>query len=433
MRPFPILSAIVLSASLHADDGLSLAQALDQAKAHNPELRKLQLSADAADWKRREALSTYIPHLGVSAVHHLGMKYGALNVVFGGADINFPTAMPQTELNLGASWTLFDGLGAWDSYKADGLEAEAAALEVRHALTHAEQAVKTRFYKALAAQELVKVADQNILTLEDHASLAEASERAGFATRVDVLRIGSQLEEARAEKLLAEDNAVLARRELFQVLGESPTAQALEGSLPAPDSAKVAEDLSLDPSQREDFQALARRQEALQRRQAAAGAGVWAPKLSLFGGEQFYRYGDFDPAILPNDSLQSAYAYGIRLSWDLFDGGASWARYQQAQEAVAQIVESQRRQSLSAMDDFEAAKRHYRYNTALYQARLRSVEKSEESVRLAILGVKAGTQTQAQALDAELDLFRARAGVIRAQVDAAEALSSLEQALGRTL
>jgi outer membrane protein TolC len=418
---------------LRAADTLSLDQALSTALANNPELRKLRLTADAAEWKRAEARAAYIPHLSVHASHDLGMQYGMLHVVFGGAAIKFPEAMPQSEVDLGVSWTLFDGLGAWGAFKASGLEAEAAGLEARYAETRAAQAVKLRFYKALAAQQLVTVADQNILTLEDHASLADASERAGFATRVDVLRIGSQLEEARAEKLLAEDNAALTRRDLFQALGVSPSAAALEGSLPVPATGTVSADLSLDPSQRADFVALQQRHDSLEDLQSSALAGVWAPKLSVFGGEQFYHVGDFDPSILPSDGFESAYAYGFKLSWDLFDGGSDWAKYQQSKDAVSRSLEDQRKLALSAADEFEAAKRHYVYNTALYEARLRSVEKSEESVRLAILGVKAGSQTQAQALDAELDLFRARAGVIRAQVDAAEALSTLEQALGHAL
>jgi len=52
-------------------------------------------------------------------------------------------------------------------------------------------------------------------------------------------------------------------------------------------------------------------------------------------------------------------------------------------------------------------------------------------VRLATLAVRAGTKTHSEALDAELELFRARAGIIHAQIDAAEALSSLQLALGR--
>ena len=412
---------------------LSLDHALSQARESNPEMRKLRLAADAASWKAQESLSAYVPHLDLRGTHYLGAEYGKLNVVFGGASVAFPEAFAQTEADLNVTWLVFDGFAAWGGYRASSLEAEAAELEARHALSHLEQAVRVRFYKALAAQELVKVTDQNITTLEDHAALADASEKAGFGTRVDVLRIASQLEEARAEKLLAQDNAALALRDLDQAMGVAPDERALDGSLPVPDAAAIPAGLSLDTAQRADFQAIQRREDSLSSLQNAANAGLWAPKLSLFGGEQFYKFGDFDPAILPSKDFDSSYGYGLRLSWNLFNGGADWAKAQQAKDSLAQLAESRRRLVMASGDEFESAKRHYLYNAALYQARLRSVEKSKESVRLALLGVKAGAQTQAQALDAELDLFRASAGVIRAQVDAAEALATLEQALGHSL
>ena len=53
-----------------------------------------------------------------------------------------------------------------------------------------------------------------------------------------------------------------------------------------------------------------------------------------------------------------------------------------------------------------------------------SMQKAEE---------RAGTRTSSETLDAELDLFRARAGVVNAQVNASEAQIRLELALGRRL
>ncbi len=213
-----------------------------------PNCASCSWAADAAGWKKLESISAYIPHLDVKGNYLAGADYTRLNVVFGGEAIVFPEAFPQSEVDLEASWLIFDGFGAWGGFRADSLEAEAAALDAKHAQSHLEQAVRTRFYKALAAQQLVTVADQNIATLEQHADLADASEKAGFATKVDTLRIGSQLEEARAEKLLALDNAVLTRQDLASAVGVSADARALDGSLPVPDATKVPADLTLDPS-----------------------------------------------------------------------------------------------------------------------------------------------------------------------------------------
>jgi outer membrane protein TolC len=54
-------------------------------------------------------------------------------------------------------------------------------------------------------------------------------------------------------------------------------------------------------------------------------------------------------------------------------------------------------------------------------------------VRLAKEEERAGTRTSTETLDAELDLFRAKAGVVNALVNAAEAKIRLELALGREI
>jgi outer membrane protein TolC len=59
--------------------------------------------------------------------------------------------------------------------------------------------------------------------------------------------------------------------------------------------------------------------------------------------------------------------------------------------------------------------------------------RSSEAVRLAKEGRRAGARTSSELLDAELDLFRARAGVVNAQVGMIESLIQLELATGKEL
>src|SRR5205823_4906908 len=113
--------------------------------------------------------------------------------------------------------------------------------------------------------------------------------------------------------------------------------------------------------------------------------------------------------------------------------GATIARnaqtHYQAQEAEAASESA----TLRAPQELETYKRRFLYNAALYRAKKRAVEFAQESVRLATLGYNAGTRTSTDVLDAELDLIRARAGVVRAQVDGSEALINLELAVGKGL
>ncbi|MGK5082573.1 TolC family protein [Bdellovibrionota bacterium FG-1] len=427
-----IFLLVASSYGAEAVPSLTLSSALEAARDHSPDLKKREIQADSSSWGKLEALSEHLPHLSAHGTHFLGAKYSNLGVLFGGNAVHFPSAFPQTDFELEASVLLFDGLAAINRYRASSLENEAAQFEWSHAKFGLEEGIRIKFYQALAALELAKVADQNIETLEQHLTLARANQRAGFSTNIDVLRIESQLEEARAEKLLAADNIATARQALFETMGVEVDDRPLAGTLPQPNPKIVPETLSLDMSQGEDVQAQSLRERAQDRLSSAAG-GFWFPRVSLFGVEQFYKYGEFDPAILPNSSFENAYSFGLRLSWNLFDGGAAMAKQHRSEDAAKIASEDYRKTLISSPNEFAAWKRRFSYNAVLYEARKRSVAKSTESVRLATLATRAGTKTHSETLDAELELFRARAGVIRAQLDASEALAKLELALGHRL
>ena len=163
-----------------------------------------------------------------------------------------------------------------------------------------------------------------------------------------------------------------------------------------------------------------------------AAHAFWLPKLSVFANETYYKFGSFDTAINAT-GYHSAYSFGLRLNWDLFDGGYSYSAAQVASARAEKQVQETRREHLKADDEFEQWKRRYDYNVALYRARVRLVDKSTESVRLAHLGLKAGTRTSSDALDAELELFKSRAGLVKANLDSLDSLLQLETALGHNL
>src|SRR6185437_11127972 len=125
--------------------------------------------------------------------HFLASKYMREGVLFNGAPVNFPAAYPQDNITLDASLTVFDGLESRHKYKAASLSAQAAGLDLSRARFQADEAVRSAFFRTLAAQKLVEVARLNIKTLEDHLQRAHVTQKAGYGTRFDVLRIEARL------------------------------------------------------------------------------------------------------------------------------------------------------------------------------------------------------------------------------------------------
>lgn len=412
---------------------ISLSDAVSQAESRNPELSRLDAETEKASWAKTEALSAYIPHLSAGYDHYFAAKYLQEGIVFNGQPIVFPGAYPQDNLTIDASWTFFDGLEGWHRYQAASLIYESSYIELLRAKFKVVRDVRTAFFRALADQKLVEVARQNIKTLQDHLDKAHITEKAGYGTRFDVLRIEATLEEARADLEQAEAKLQESRGVLNEIMGlEKESIAPLVGELPVLTEGDVPKDLAMTPETRDDLQAQIRRTEAA-REMRAASHGYWLPSVSLFAEEEYYKFGSFSPVIEANGSYQNAAAFGLRLKWNLFDGGASYARQREALAASDASAAETRKMLTKMPHEFETWKRNFFSSVAVYKARARALVQYEESVRLAVIGVRAGSRTHTEMLDAELDLFRARAGLVKAQAEAIEALGKLELAVGHQI
>jgi outer membrane protein TolC len=339
-----------------------------------------------------------------------------------------PGIYPITMVDFHAEWTVFDGLQTIESYSAASKASEAADLELSYGSLKLEEEVRLRFYQSVAAQALAGVAQQNLTTLQDHLDRMQVRLKGGSATRFDILRIKVQLEEAVPEKLSADDNVILTRATLTQAMGLDKDDRLLSGPLPIPDEKSLLGEGKLEIAKRGDIQALHKQADAADNRYLAS-LGNWFPKITLVADKQYYNnatYGFTDP-------YGDAYSVGVLLTWNLFDGGASIARQKESFQQQVQAEAMARAAALKAPVEVDTWRRRFLTNVSLYRARVRAIEAAEESVRLAKLGQDAGTRTNSDVLDAELDLFRARAGTVRAQLDAAEALINLELSLGRKI
>jgi len=426
---------IGLALPLRADDPapLSLETAIAEAQAHNPDIAKAEAASREASWRRLEAISGYLPSVGMVAGDILTTKYTMMGIHFGPQTLEMPAAAPAETIEFGANWVFFDGFRTWQIFQAASAGYQAAQSDLVWARFMMDRQVKGKWYRLLAAQMLAGVAHENVLTLENHLQVAKAGQTNGLSTQFDILRIEAQLEEARADETLTGDDVVLARRALAEILGREGDSVSLSGSLPVPDDSIIPSEGDCKTAGRPDLYSMERRVEAARQAGLAALTSAWCPTVSLFAMEDLYKFRDFDPMIVPNAEFKTAYTVGLRLKWDIISGGAGLAREREAAARTDQAKQEARARTLHAGNDALMWRRRYLYNTTLFRARTRSQQKSEESVRIAEAGVKAGVRTNSEELDAEMDLFRSKAGVFRAQADAADAMLNLELAIGKPL
>jgi outer membrane protein TolC len=417
-----------------ASASTNLSGLIDFAIEHSPVLQKHEAQRSEGKWKKGEGISYLLPTLNLNASHIIDKKYQYLNIPFGGGPIvEFPQIFPSSSASLSARWTLFDGLANINLFRS-GLRASSAA-ESRYQWERFQltQEVTLAYSKYLASKALEEVAKSNLKTLENHATQVQNLKTGGLATHYDILKVESQLSEARVELLQAEDNIEIARDRLMVLIGGSKETQIEDASLPSPDDAMTEKIKSLDLSaprpERKDLQALREQVEAADFLDSAASF-FWSPRISL--GANYIEYNNLSDTLTDWSRYRSAWDVGIYLNWNLF-GPKDFSNAKQNQYRAIAARKDLETANLQAPVDFAFWKKRFLYSASLFKAKNTDLNRATETVRLADAGFKAGVRTTTEVLDAELELFRARAGIVNAQINCIEAKIKLELANGEKL
>jgi outer membrane protein TolC len=428
-RHLAVLTLLALPINAFAAGTLPLAEAVHEAEAESPDLQRAASSLEETKWKRTEALSGFLPTVSGSASYLLDKKYAYLDFDLGAGPVSIPQIVPTATYGLNARLPVFDGWANVDRYRAAGDLVQAGSLEFNWARFQVEHEVVLLYYKALGAELLREVAEQNVATLNDHLKDVNLFKKAGVSTNYDVLRVEVQVSEARSALLDASDNVAVARQQLAVALGKPYDDRKLTGSLPVLKAEALHGLREPSAEERQDIQSLRARVGAMDKLESAAGMHL-VPKVFLFGDYQRYNNRN-DKAWLTNPAFRDAYDFGVGLSWNIFDGAASIARSKEAVEQRVQAEKTLESAELRSRRDLEIWQRKYLYFCSVYDARQSDVQKARESVRLARAGRRVGARTNTDLLDAEGDLNRARAGVVNAQLGSIEALLNVELATGR--
>jgi outer membrane protein TolC len=393
---------------------------------HSPEFQIAHSSAEEAGYKRAEAFSGLLPTVSASGQHLLDKKYMLIDVP--GFPTSIPTIIPTTIYTLGFTWTLFDGFANVERYHAALEQERASKKDFEWTKFTGTRDVVLSFYRALGAQILSDVAESNLKALQEHLNDAQQFRKAGISTRFEVLQVEVQASSAKSAVMHARDELEISKLHLAELLGQDLKSRKITGVLPKLDETAITT-LQADIKDRGDLQALEHRVESADDLSGAAHKH-WLPKVALKGETQYYNNRD---DTFSGDRFRNAYSLGVQLTWT-YDGLIGpFARAGAASEEKYQAERKLELARLRASNEIESWRRRYLYSVSVYKDREDDIVKATESVRLARQGRQAGTRTNTELLDAEAELFRARAQSVEAQLGAIEALLNLETATGQVL
>jgi outer membrane protein TolC len=419
---------------------ITLQQALDLARRNNDSLQQASLQLQQSQAALREAKAAWYPtldlqidannafsassDLSVMAANRRARDAGqpATNQSFANSTIN-------SNLQLSYDVDLFGRTAS--TVRATQQQVRFRELELERLVEELRLNVTTSYYDVQTADGQVAISEAAVRNAQKSLQDAEALERAGVGTRFAVLQSQVNLSNEQQNLNNARRDQRTARRRLTEILNVNGSVELLAAD---PVEQAGSWKLSLEDSivlalknRAELEEQLVQRDLSKEQRRTALTSQLPRLNLSASYGVLGLIPGDGNP--YATRGWADGYSLSARLTWNLFDGGATQARVKQRELDIA-LAES-RFSQLRNQIRREVEQSYFTLESSFDSIGTaeKGVEQAKESLRLARLRFQAGVGTQTDVINSETDLTRAQRNLLLAIIGYNRALSSLQRAV----
>ncbi len=422
---FPGKACCAEGAAQSTASPLTLSQALRLALDRNPAFKQSanQVASGAVTLTQKKANFAPELRLSLSGEERFDKDYDALS---GDRDErNYESAGGA----IGSTLNLFNGFG--DMAALRGAELELAGL--RDSYSRDEQTLIfttiSEFLEALTRRELIMVRRENLEGNRRQLERVEALHRAGNRPMSDLYQQQAETGSAELDLLLAQRDEVVAKLQLLQTIGTSPSAgvelatadldpleRTLLAEVPAPLPAGIL-------AQRPDLAAQQKQINASREQVKEAEAGYW-PTLDLSA-----RLGsDYSSLLEPGFDQQffddnAAAQIGLTLAVPLFDRfvtrnnvAQAQLRQHDAELALTRLALQADAEYGQAVEDFLTAQKLIGVTAARLTAAREALAAMEERYRVGAATLVELTDARTQFTEAGYERVKARFGLLRQRV-----------------
>jgi outer membrane protein len=283
------------------------------------------------------------------------------------------------------------------------------------------------YYTAVLNREVLGVVKSTYELAKRHYEDVQAREKAGTASKFDVLRAKVAMQNQEAQVISADNNARLSVAALLREVGlpQDSRLDLVTGFGKAGATPSVEEALRAAAVNRSELASAALNTQA-QRHAVAASRAGYMPKVSgvaSWGGTSVE-----DPT--KDDNFTESGSLGVVVQWNIFDGALTKAR---VAEAKADLLRLQW-QEKGLRKDIELQVRQAVLNLESARTFIESqganVDEATEALRLADARQRAGAGTELDVQDARNALEQAKLNYVQSLSQYATARLSLDQATG---
>ena len=389
--------ALGLAGAAQAADLLSV---YERARGEDPQFAQARADYRAAREQWPQARAAVLPQINFSA--------STAEVESTDEIGNVTTDFDRDTYRIELTQPLFD----WEAFA--GLDrADAAVAEAEARFASAKQALIVRaseaYFNVLTARDGRRFARAEKRAVERQLEQARQRFEVGLIPVTDVKEAKASFDLAVSRELEAQNQLDQAREALRTIIGRvAPRLDGADDSIPLasldPDNAERWAERALE--QNPDFLAARQNAEVARHGMRQARDGYY-PDVNLFARREntesaFTQAGQPVPFEQTDDSI------GIELTWNLFAGGATRSRNNQAraefQGAQSGVVDARRGVQQRTRDAYRSVETALAQVKALRQA----VESNRARVEATRSGFRVGTRTSVDVLNAVRDLYRAQ-------------------------
>jgi outer membrane protein TolC len=449
-----LLSPLALtSASAQGADTirLSATDALTRVLRESDEIRIGQAQLEVTGAQVTQARASGLPALNLRGSYTQQVRNARATIVSGsifGQNYTYTTT-------LALSQPVFQGGRIFAGMRAANDAREASRQTFAETRSRLTLAAQSAYLGAILARELVQIQEENAKLADARLTQVQQLERAGRASRYDLLK--ARVDRANLEPALlqARSNRELADIELKQLLnypGDAPIVLTSEL-----DTASLREAVATIVSSVSNGYVSRSSVRAAEATVDARHEGVriaradFMPTFTVFLNNGYTALpstsgfptvwghtsaancapGSDPTRVCQNNGWYPDRSFGVQMAWPLFDGLRTKGSVDlaSAQERVARAQLEQAREQATV--EVARARAEFARAEATFNAQQQNTNEADEAYRIAALRFERGLGTQLEVNDAQFSLLTARVNAARATIDYYLAAAELARSHGR--
>jgi len=417
----PALLCALAATNAYGREVLTLERCVNLALANSELIKIAAEGVVAAKGMKKEAFGRFLPSLEAAGSYTqipevpkiMGFKMGE-------------------EENYSAKLTLAQPLFTWgkilQGYRQAGLSHGIASENYRKDKNELVFNVKKMFYAVMLSEQVKNISEEARDVMKRHYEVTQALYKEGKVSNLDVSRVKVQMINSKTHLIKAENELVIAKKALLNLINYSPAGDWDVGSelpdISGKDSRPIAELVSEAIKNRPEIKNASSQKEIAKSMIKLARAQN-RPNLTLIGNYEYTKPYNFV------NEWDSSWNVTCALTFPLFNGFSNFGRIKQAKAGLEQTVLGENLLKKNIKLEVEKAGLGRRNASERVAVQKENVKTAKENLNIVQNRYEQGLVSDLELRDTQLALTQAETEYSTALFDLNMAQAELEKAIGK--